>query len=145
MLGAQIHWCGARRKGEDIPGIVERLKAEGKTPYVVPYGGSSAVGVFGYVDAMREACAQLEEAGETITHMVFASSSGATHAGLDFDDIQFELGVSTQCGRCEGCARDIVAQCRATHPQASITCASTPQEIPAWKPLSLQPSHWAQA
>lgn len=82
LLGAQIHWCGARRKGEDIPGIVEWLKAEGKTPYVVPYGGSSPVGVFGYVDALREACTQLDEAGEVITHMLFASSSGATHAGL---------------------------------------------------------------
>jgi bacterioferritin-associated ferredoxin len=32
-------------------------------------------------------------------------------AGLDFDEIQFELGVATQCGQCEGCARDVVAQC----------------------------------
>ena len=37
-------------------------------------------------------------------------------AGMDFDDIQFELGVATQCGQCEGCARDIVAQCR-FHPE----------------------------
>jgi bacterioferritin-associated ferredoxin len=34
-------------------------------------------------------------------------------AGLDFDDIQFMLGVATQCGRCEGCARDTVALHRA--------------------------------
>ena len=33
-------------------------------------------------------------------------------AGLDFEDIRFELGVGSQCGCCEGCARDIVAQCR---------------------------------
>jgi bacterioferritin-associated ferredoxin len=39
------------------------------------------------------------------------------HAGMTFDDIQFELGVATQCGQCEGCARDVVAQCSATsHP-----------------------------
>jgi bacterioferritin-associated ferredoxin len=31
-------------------------------------------------------------------------------AGMGFDEIQFELGVATQCGRCEGCARDVVAQ-----------------------------------
>lgn len=41
-------------------------------------------------------------------------------AGMDFDDIQFELGVATQCGQCEGCARDIVAQCRATQSIAAI-------------------------
>lgn len=34
-------------------------------------------------------------------------------AGMSFDDIQFETGLSTQCGKCEGCARDVVAQCGA--------------------------------
>ncbi|MEH3085791.1 MAG: (2Fe-2S)-binding protein [Xylophilus ampelinus] len=41
-------------------------------------------------------------------------------AGLSFDDIQFELGVATQCGRCENCARDVVAQCAVSHPVAAI-------------------------
>ena len=31
-------------------------------------------------------------------------------AGLGFDEIQFELGVATQCGQCEGCARQVVDQ-----------------------------------
>ena len=54
------------------------------------------------------------------------------HAGMDFDAIQFELGVATQCGRCEGCARDIVAQCSATAPVAAIQLASRIQESAAW-------------
>lgn len=41
-------------------------------------------------------------------------------AGLSFDDIQLELGVATQCGQCEGCARDVVAQCSAAHPVAAL-------------------------
>ncbi|HZY19374.1 MAG TPA: (2Fe-2S)-binding protein [Ramlibacter sp.] len=41
-------------------------------------------------------------------------------AGMNFDDIQFELGVATQCGRCEGCARDIVSQCSQTAPVALL-------------------------
>ena len=41
-------------------------------------------------------------------------------AGMGFDEIQFELGVATQCGRCETCARDIVSQCCATSPVAAI-------------------------
>jgi bacterioferritin-associated ferredoxin len=41
-------------------------------------------------------------------------------AGMNFDDIQLELGVATQCGRCEGCARDVVVQCSATSPTAAI-------------------------
>jgi bacterioferritin-associated ferredoxin len=41
-------------------------------------------------------------------------------AGMDFSDIQLELGVATQCGRCENCARDIVAQCSSSAPVAAI-------------------------
>ncbi|WP_404302736.1 bacterioferritin-associated ferredoxin [Alicycliphilus denitrificans] len=41
-------------------------------------------------------------------------------AGMSFDEIQFELGVATQCGRCEDCARDVVAQCCASAPVAAI-------------------------
>ena len=41
-------------------------------------------------------------------------------AGMSFDEIQFELGVATQCGRCEDCARDVVAQCCTSAPVAAI-------------------------
>lgn len=41
-------------------------------------------------------------------------------AGHGFDDIQFELGVATQCGRCEACARDLIAQCQPIHPIAAL-------------------------
>jgi len=41
-------------------------------------------------------------------------------AGMSFDEIQFELGVATQCGRCEDCARDVVAQCCSSHPVAAL-------------------------
>ena len=41
-------------------------------------------------------------------------------SGMTFDEVQFELGVATQCGRCEGCARDVVAQCSASHPVAAV-------------------------
>ena len=41
-------------------------------------------------------------------------------AGMGFDEIQLELGVATHCGQCENCARDVVAQCNATHPVAAL-------------------------
>ena len=50
-------------------------------------------------------------------------------AGLGFDDIQMELGVATQCGRCEGCARDIVAQCNASHPVALLKVETEPASM----------------
>ncbi|CAN5176912.1 (2Fe-2S)-binding protein [soil metagenome] len=59
------------------------------------------------------------------------------HAGMGFDDIQFELGVATQCGRCEGCARDVVAQCSATRPTANVSLSALPAKGPAWNTLTL--------
>jgi bacterioferritin-associated ferredoxin len=53
-------------------------------------------------------------------------------AGMSFDDIQFELGVATQCGRCECCARDVVAQCSATSPVAALQLAPQNRESADW-------------
>lgn len=82
LLGAHIHWDGAFRKGEKIPQIAEELKLLGKKPYIVPYGGSNEIGVVGFVEAVNEVKTQLENINENISHIVFSSSSGGTHAGL---------------------------------------------------------------
>lgn len=44
----------------------------------------------------------------------------AARSGMAFDDIQLEYGVATQCGKCEGCARDIWSECAASHALAHI-------------------------
>ncbi|MCG7936418.1 MAG: D-cysteine desulfhydrase family protein [Candidatus Thiodiazotropha taylori] len=80
LFGSRLHWCGAHRKGEDIPEIVDNLKREGSQPYVIPYGGSNEIGAYGFVHAMAELEMQLDTSA--ITHIVFASSSGGTHAGM---------------------------------------------------------------
>ncbi|MBK0393043.1 (2Fe-2S)-binding protein [Ramlibacter algicola] len=57
-------------------------------------------------------------------------------AGMTFDDIQFELGVATQCGQCEGCARDIVNQCSATFPVAALRGQQDRSDLPGWNSSS---------
>jgi len=79
LLGAHLHWSGDNRKGEDIPALVATLQAQGKQPYVVPYGGSNVLGATAYVAAMEEVMRQTHSG---FTHMVIASSSGATQAGM---------------------------------------------------------------
>ena len=79
LLGAHLHWSGEHRKGEDIPSLVAALSAKGKRPYVVPYGGSNVLGATAYVAAMEEVSRQTHSG---FTHMVVASSSGATQAGM---------------------------------------------------------------
>lgn len=58
----------------------------------------------------------------------------AAHQGLDFDEIQLELGVGTQCGRCTQCACDLVSQCRSAAPVAALQKAEAstlPIALPA--------------
>ena len=82
IFGSHIHWAGANRKGEDIPKIVEQLTKQGKKPYVIPYGGSNELGALAFVEAFKELESQRESMDLSFTHIVFASSSGATQAGL---------------------------------------------------------------
>jgi D-cysteine desulfhydrase len=80
IFDCHIHWTGSNRKGEDIARIFAQLTAEGKTPYLVPYGGSNELGAISFIDAVAELDQQNN--GREFSHVVFASSSGGTHAGL---------------------------------------------------------------
>lgn len=63
------------------------------------------------------------------------------HAGMNFDEIQFELGVATQCGRCETCARDVVAKCGARGTIAAIHNEVTAQPVQLATPI-LESKAW---
>ena len=82
LLGATIHWSATYRKGENIPQIAAMLKASGKHPYIIPYGGSNELGAMGFVAAVGELKQQMQDQFTTLSHIIFASSSGGTHAGL---------------------------------------------------------------
>ncbi len=82
LFGATIHWCGEQRKGERLPELTEALRAAGRRPYLIPYGGSNAVGALGFVAAVEELREQLPALGGRVDAIVFPSSSGGTHAGV---------------------------------------------------------------
>ncbi len=82
LLGAQIYWTGPHRRGEQLAEIADELRAAGRQPYLIPYGGSNAVGATGYVTAMRELSEQLSAQRLRVDRIVVASSSGGTQAGL---------------------------------------------------------------
>ena len=70
----------AERKDRDriLQETFDRAGKEGLKPYLVPYGGSNATGALGYAFAMKE----LMEQNCHADWIVFATSSGGTHAGL---------------------------------------------------------------
>ncbi|MGK7909929.1 MAG: D-cysteine desulfhydrase family protein [Synechococcus sp.] len=82
LFNARIHWSGDARKGETIPHICAELEQAGRKPYVIPYGGSNPMGAAGFVEALHEINQQSPGLSKAFTHMVFASSSGGTQAGL---------------------------------------------------------------
>ena len=62
--------------------VAEKLRAEGRTPYVIPGGGSNEIGALGYVNAALELVNQANERSLRIDHLVHATGSAGTQAGL---------------------------------------------------------------
>jgi D-cysteine desulfhydrase len=82
LLGATLHWTAEHAPYmQTITQVEADLRAAGKRPYVIPYGGSNAYGMIGYVMGMREYAAQARALGAFDVH-VFATSSGGTQAGM---------------------------------------------------------------
>ena len=78
LLGAEIIWTPAERRGEQLENVFSETKAAGRKPYLVPYGGSSRLGAAGYAYAMQE----LQQQQPDFDWIVFATSSGGTQAGM---------------------------------------------------------------
>lgn len=60
----------------------DALRAQGRTVYTFPSGGSSPTGCLGYANCAAEILAQAEALGLTFTQIVTANGSAGTHAGL---------------------------------------------------------------
>ncbi|GFM50864.1 D-cysteine desulfhydrase [Pseudomonas capsici] len=67
---------------EQLQALAARLRTSGKKPYLVPIGGSSAVGALGYVRAGLELAEQIKQTGLDFSAVVLASGSAGTHSGL---------------------------------------------------------------
>ncbi|EOD35100.1 hypothetical protein EMIHUDRAFT_429282 [Emiliania huxleyi CCMP1516] len=91
LLGATLHLCSGSdylRQGGDLAAmnrineqVAAELRRQGRVPYIVPVGGTTPLGTWGYLSA---AAAAAEEAAtfDPIDHIVFAVGSGGTAAGL---------------------------------------------------------------
>jgi D-cysteine desulfhydrase len=87
LAGAELRWIsheGYRRREEAMAAIAGELRAAGRRPYVIPEGGSNALGSLGYVLAVAELREQLPEAWRTgpVT-LAYAAGSGGTGAGIE--------------------------------------------------------------
>ena len=79
LFGAKVVAVPDRKDRDRIlQETFDKAVADGKRPYLVPYGGSSPTGALGYAFAVEEFMKQNIHAD----WMVFGTSSGGTHAGL---------------------------------------------------------------
>jgi D-cysteine desulfhydrase family pyridoxal phosphate-dependent enzyme len=95
FLNAEIVWAGGTDREVALEQTFQNILDKGSKPYLIPYGGSNAIGALGYVYAMQEMLEQVEQPD----WIVFPSSSGGTQAGLALGGSMFEfrgkiLGIS---------------------------------------------------
>lgn len=62
--------------------LQSQLKEKNRQPYVIPFGGSNALGATGYISCVEELAEQSAQQNITIDFLVHASGSGGTQAGL---------------------------------------------------------------
>ena len=83
LLGARIHRLDLTEDCEVYAReLTERLIVRGRKPYLVPVGGSNAIGSLGYVRCANEILQQIDSQNITIDQIVLASGSAGTQAGL---------------------------------------------------------------
>jgi L-cysteate sulfo-lyase len=83
LFGARLHdvpWNGDRNGA--IRALADRLRAEGRKPFVVPYGVSNAMGAVGYASTVLEIAQQCAAAAVSPVAIVHCTGSAGTQAGL---------------------------------------------------------------
>jgi D-cysteine desulfhydrase len=68
--------------GAAMQRVADALKAEGRRGYIIPGGGSNALGGLGYVSCAQELQQQWFEQGVHFDRVVVGSGSSGTHGGL---------------------------------------------------------------
>jgi L-cysteate sulfo-lyase len=82
LAGAEIRFAGSSPRERVMEEIAEKLRKEGRKPYIIPVGGSNPLGAAGYLMAMDELQNQLRLMNIKCDRIIVASSSGGTLAGM---------------------------------------------------------------
>lgn len=83
IFGANLReFPGGTDFGAAMADVAEEVRGKGGKPYIVPGGASNPVGALGYVDCAIEMLQQFESQNLDIDHLITATGSAGTHAGL---------------------------------------------------------------
>lgn len=83
LLGATVHRLSEEENCTDYADeLMNELQAKGKNPYFIPMGGSNEIGSLGYIQCAQEIISQINEQKIALDHIVLATGSAGTQAGL---------------------------------------------------------------
>lgn len=83
LSGATIHYVDtSAERNQRMHDVADELRDKGRHPYIIPVGGSNALGTVGYTMAMPEVVRQMELMNINCDRIIVASSSGGTLAGM---------------------------------------------------------------
>lgn len=83
-----LHGASVSKRGggtdmnAEMDSLADKLRQDGKKPYIIPGGGSNPIGALGYVNCARELAEQAAGIGLKIDAFVHATGSSGTQAGL---------------------------------------------------------------
>jgi D-cysteine desulfhydrase len=73
---------GGSNMAAEMQKVADAVEKEGRKAYIIPGGGSNAVGGLGYVACAQELQQQLYDTGTRIDKVVVGSGSSGTHGGM---------------------------------------------------------------
>lgn len=88
VLLDQLHGATSEKRGPgldmnaEMEAVADDFRAKGRNVYTIPGGGSNITGALGYVDCAFELVGQANERDLVIDHIVHATGSTGTQAGL---------------------------------------------------------------
>ena len=83
VLGAKVHQLTLTDDCQQYATtLLTELQRQGKKPYLIPVGGSNAIGSLGYVRCALELAGQLQQLNKQPQQIVLATGSAGTQAGL---------------------------------------------------------------
>ena len=74
--------AGGLDMNAEMEKVADRYRAEGRKVYTIPGGGSNTTGALGYVNCAFEMLGQFNDRGLKVDHIVHATGSAGTQAGL---------------------------------------------------------------
>ena len=88
VLLDHLHGATMESRGPDLDmnaemeAVADAFREKGRSVYTIPGGGSNPTGALGYVNCALELIGQLADAGLVIDHLLHATGSAGTQAGL---------------------------------------------------------------